>query len=246
MMSSTGWFKKIATGWHVSFVLLILLITDMFVSCASAGEEASKKIQVPVFSGKSDEFQVWWMRFKAYATLIGFAMAINQTKETDLPDNETESTAEPHTDKNKEAKKRNLTAMYYLTLAFTTDAMMGVIFTSQTAEWPSGLAYLVVAALYNKFRPKDTISRVEMRMKLARLSMKPNEKPSVIFEAISSIKNQFYRTITNDGTKNTIDDEEYLAAAMAAAPDKCKSIVTSVQISKGDAMTLKDLETAMT
>ena len=200
-------------------MLLFILLTDMVMLSEGAGDEASKKMQVPVFSGKPEDFQVWWMRFKAYATLIGFAVAIGQTKETDLPDNEEETTTVTHTDENKAAKKRNLTAMYYLTLAFTTDAMMGVIFTAQTSSWPSGLAYLVVMALFNKFRPKDTISRVELRMQLAQLKMKPTDKPSVIFEGISTIKNQFYRTITDDGKKKTIDDEEYLAAAMAAAPE---------------------------
>ena len=163
-----------------------------------------------------------------------------------MPTNEESTTTETHTAENIEAKKRNLTAMYYLTLAFTTEAMMGVIFTAQTAEWPSGLAYLVVVALFDKFRPKDTISRVELRMQLAKLSMKATDKPSVIFEKISSIKNKFERTLTNDGTaKAVIDDEEYLAAAMAAAHEKYKAIVTSVQITKGDAMALKDLEKAM-
>ena len=85
---ATGWRnKKITTGWCVSLWLLLILLIDVIEGAGS--DEASKKMQVPVFSGKPEDFQVWWMRFKAYATLIGFALAIGQKKEDDLEGNTT-------------------------------------------------------------------------------------------------------------------------------------------------------------
>ena len=36
----------------------------------------SKSIRVPTFDGDEDQYQKWWMRFKAYSTLSGFSQAL--------------------------------------------------------------------------------------------------------------------------------------------------------------------------
>jgi hypothetical protein len=44
--------------------------------------------------------------------------------------------------------KWNAIAMANLTMAFTSEAMMGLVFKAKTQDWPSGLAHLVMSGLY--------------------------------------------------------------------------------------------------
>ena len=61
-----------------------------------------------------------------------------------------------------------------------------------------------------------------------------------MFKQISAIQNRFQDNAYN------ITDDELIASAMAAAPDQYHSIITSTQITKGNALTLQDVENAMT
>ena len=61
---------------------------------------------------------------------------------------------------------------------------MGLVYKSMTAEWPEGVAYLVVELMMKKYKPQDTITRVELRQKLIKVSMKKGQDPSTIFEQI--------------------------------------------------------------
>ena len=40
--------------------------------------EGSKTVQVPTFSGKTKDFTVWWMRFRAYTALKKCHNAMSQ------------------------------------------------------------------------------------------------------------------------------------------------------------------------
>ena len=124
-------------------------------------EDVVKSAKVPQFDGTTGKFQMWWMRFTVHAMLQKFAAALKETAETHLPRLETEGPNE--TEDNKKARKRNTAALYNLTLAFTTESLMSLLFKAQTTAWPNGLAHLVVKELFKKFQPRDTISRVELR-----------------------------------------------------------------------------------
>jgi hypothetical protein len=45
----------------------------------------SKTIKIPLFDGKSKNFVMWWIRFKAYAKVMGFHQALNVDPEPALP-----------------------------------------------------------------------------------------------------------------------------------------------------------------
>ena len=53
-------------------------------------EDVVKSAKVPQFDGTTGKFQMWWMRFTAYAMLQKFAAALKETTETHLPRLETE------------------------------------------------------------------------------------------------------------------------------------------------------------
>jgi hypothetical protein len=54
-------------------------------------------------------------------------------------------------------------AMASFTMAFTTDKAMNMVFAAVTEGWKEGEAYLVVKELMKKYRPLDTVSKIEMR-----------------------------------------------------------------------------------
>lgn len=57
------------------------------------------------------------------------------------------------------AKMRNAIAMANLTMAFTSEAAMSLVYKAQSTDWPGGLAHLVVAALLEKYQPQYTHRR---------------------------------------------------------------------------------------
>jgi hypothetical protein len=53
-----------------------------------------------------------------------------------------------------------------------------MVFQSMTADWPGGLACKIKEALDNKFKPKDTMSYVDLRRDLNAIAMKQNNNPA--------------------------------------------------------------------
>jgi len=116
-------------------------------------------------------------------------------------------------------------AMANLSMAFTNEACMGLIYKSMSNEWPSGLAYKVIEELMAKYQPQHTITRVEIRQMLNRVSMKKDEDPATSFEKISSIRNRYNKTNIYDGY--------LIAVVLDAAPKEYQSILTAEQRFKG-------------
>ena len=91
----------------------------------------SKSIRVPTFDGNQDQYQKWWMRFKAYAKLSGFSQALVDHPETDLLNDNDEAEALTGTDsatlKKKKAVLRNDKAIASFTLACTTNELLDII-----------------------------------------------------------------------------------------------------------------------
>lgn len=128
-----------------------------------------KSVKLPIFGGAQKDFQIWWTRFMAYGSVYKFAAALRETDETDLPArDDTPLDLTKDDDKRKDAaRKRNNIAMANFTMAFTSEALMGLVFKAQSVEWPAGKASRVVKGLMSKYMPKDRISRVELRQMLA-------------------------------------------------------------------------------
>ena len=51
--------------------------------------EGDSKMRTPTFSGKPEDFHLWWMRFTAFATVMKFAKALNGP-EAKLPGKESD------------------------------------------------------------------------------------------------------------------------------------------------------------
>jgi hypothetical protein len=204
--------------------------------------ESSRTTSVclPLFDGQHKNYQIWWTRCMAYASVHQFTQALKTGGEAAMPASDevtVDVTTHPQVAK---AKKRNAIAMANLTMAFTREMTMGLVYKAQTEEWPEGLAYLVVAALKAKYMPDDVITKVELRQMLAKVKMKKDDEPSIIFEQLSAIENRFNKP------GQQIPDDDLIAAVLTAAPKDYVSILTAEQRSKGTALRLTDLESAMT
>ena len=104
----------------------------------------------PASDGTDATFQVWWMRFTAFAIVHRFKAAINpKGAEEDLPT--TEATVIPAgTDgaPDSAAVRRNSVAYANLSLALNSEQLVRILVAGQTTAWPSGLAWRVVQALH--------------------------------------------------------------------------------------------------
>ena len=49
--------------------------------------DSKKSMNIPVFTGKKEDFHLWWAKYYAYATIKEFEEALE--KGTDLPDDPT-------------------------------------------------------------------------------------------------------------------------------------------------------------
>jgi hypothetical protein len=119
-----------------------------------------KSVRLPTFDGTVEKFQIFWMRFKAYAKVYKFSQALKTGGETDLP--RTNSTSiDLGTDAGKlqaEAKKRNEIAIANFTMAFTSEGTISLVYKSSTADWLDGLAHLIVVAMLQRYMPQDTVT----------------------------------------------------------------------------------------
>jgi hypothetical protein len=149
---------------------------------SSTTADGLKSVKVPTFDGKRDSFQVWWMRFAAFAKAYKFYDAVQEQAEGDLPDKEKPSV---HDTKDEiAARERNSTAMYYLVLAFTTPEAMKFLYKGITAEYPSGLAWKVRTSMFKRFKPMDDTSKLELSQALMTIKMKSKESPAALFTQI--------------------------------------------------------------
>jgi len=126
-------------------MMLTNMVFMMMLQVAVAME--SKETYIPTFTGNEDDFNLWWMRFRAFATLAGCAMAIGRVADANLPSDDSSPLKD---DEEIKARKANFYAMYALTLAFQTETLMDLVRNSCTANWPEGLAWKVVDALFQK------------------------------------------------------------------------------------------------
>jgi hypothetical protein len=192
-----------------------------------------------MFDGLAKAFQLWWMRFVIFSIVYKFGEAVNkEAPDANLPSSEDDVLDED--DKKKiAAKRRNSVAMANLSMAFTSEASMGLIYKSMSKEWPNGLTHLVIKALFKKYHPDDTISKVELRQRLNGVTMKSNADPATLFEQLASIKNR-YNTLVDQ-----LKEEDLIAVVLEKAPMEYQAVLTTEQRARGSNLTLDDLEMTM-
>jgi hypothetical protein len=86
-------------------------------------------------NGKQEQYQIFNTRFNAFAKMKEFGQAMDcKAVDPDLPTAAVNTTGTAYTAKEKAAIRRNDKAMYNYTLAFQTEACMGMIYGATTDE----------------------------------------------------------------------------------------------------------------
>jgi gag-polypeptide of LTR copia-type len=203
---------------------------------------SEKSVKLPTFDGSPKNFQIWWVRFVAYARVVKFHKSISKDAlDPDMPGSEAEElNATDDAGKKKiAAKNRNAVTMANLSMAFTREATMGLIYKAMAQDWPKGLAHLVVKGLFKKYQPQDTLTRVALRQMLNKITMRKGSNPTKLFQQIAGVVNR-YNTVTKK-----IPEDELIAVVLDKSPNEYKARLTAEKRVKAASVTLKDLESAM-
>jgi len=188
---------------------------------------------------KARIFQVGGKKFSRMLP-CKFKDILKEERDKNLPEKEVSGGDEVELTKEEPiAVGKNELAMASFSMAFTTEKTMNIVYASCTEEWPDGIAYLVVRELMKKYRPLDTISKIEMRQKLTRIKMKKGMDPSILFETLTSIQNQYL------GPGKRLPKEELIAIILDVATEEYKAILTVERKMKGESLTVEDLENVM-
>ena len=82
----------------------------------------------------------------------------------------------------------NAIAIANLTIAFTSELLIGMVYQERTTNWPSGMPHTLVDASFNKYIPQYLVSKIKLRRALNAVSMNKEEDPVDLFEAIRGIE----------------------------------------------------------
>ena len=200
--------------------------------------EVSKSVTVPTFSGKSEDFELFWPRLEAYANMKGFSESIDpENMDPELPAvHDVFSTDVDVAKVEKAAVQRNKTAVATFTLAFKTVALMNIVNEAKTNEYPKGLAHLIAKELHTQYSPKDRVSKVEATNALRLVKMTASTQPDKFFNKLKAIKVQYAGDIT---------DEMIINEVMVKAPAKYQSVIATECLTRGVNLKLAHLKEAM-
>ena len=125
-------------------------------------------MSIPVFTGKKEDFHLWWAKYYAYATIKEFEEALE--KDPNLPDDpavlDTDVKVEAA---QKKAIKNNKMAIASLIMACGNSGLLEYVDQTYTNTYPRGIAWKVMENFEKKFSPKDKISGVEANSELTRV-----------------------------------------------------------------------------
>ncbi|KAL7574403.1 hypothetical protein ACA910_008498 [Epithemia clementina (nom. ined.)] len=191
-------------------------------------EGSSKKAtsRLPTFSGKKADYQVWWMRLKAYATVHGFSTALTNLQDPDLPSDEN-ATIDETTDAGEKAKKalaRNAMAIASFSMTFQEDDDLLLITESMSVDWPTGRAWYIVQALECIYRRVDLMVKAKMRQDLNKIKMTNGMNPKRLKKKIAQVENKY---------NMILPDDERIAIAIKKAAPMYNTILAAEQRAKG-------------
>ena len=93
-------------------------------------------VKIPTFNGEPKNFQIWLMRFKAFAHVNGFKFAVKRMVDADMTVSYSAVIDEKTVDGKLQlkAKKANKVTMANLLMAFVSEGLMGLIHQSMDTD----------------------------------------------------------------------------------------------------------------
>jgi len=204
-----------------------------------ATSDQMKHLMMVQFSGKKEDYPVFASKFKALCAMKGCLEALEPSFMAQLPADDSTVLDESKEAEAKqiEAKKKNMTAMSYLTFAMSTPQLLAKIEASKSTAWPGGLAYELWAKLEKKYKPKDTLAVAEAMQKLMALKLDQSQDPESLGDEIAKIENAF---------RVPIDEQQKIAAVVNAGGEKYSDVIIMATNKAGSGnVTADDLIEAM-
>ena len=204
--------------------------------------ESSTLLKPPAFDGKRENYPMWETKYRAFAALKGFLVALQQTHEGRLPESEeTELDVNNPVQKAQEkARHQNHLAVSAYTMAFTNNQLVDMIYESANDEYPGGRAYLIAKALKKKYKPSDLMTVTEKKVDLAKIVLKPKDHPGELFEKLSAVRNKY-----RDATDAKMMEGEMQALVIEKAPPMYLQALNMERRIRGEECTLLHLQEAM-
>ena len=78
-----------------------------------------------------------------------------------------------------------------ITIACTSGSVIGIFYQVRTTKWTSGQVHTMVDSLFKIYVLQDMAYKIELRRSLNAVSMKKEEDPASLFEAIYGINNKY-------------------------------------------------------
>ena len=204
----------------------------------------SKHVKIPMFKGEEEEFQKWFLRFKAYAKVKKFQDVLCEPKSGDYPASQDDFDAMAAGDATtiafKSKLERNAEAIAQLTIALDSESLLNKVYEAEDDDWPEGMAWKIMKSLKDDFQPGDRISSVELKRKLNKVFMKKKDHPKVLFEKIAAIDNIY------KANGKALDEEDAIAVVLDKCPKAYAHVLASQEGIYGDQLKLKHLREAMT
>jgi Zinc knuckle len=137
------------------------------------------------------------------------------------------------------AVRENELAMASFLIAFVTKKAMNIIHAACTENWPDRETHLVVHKLMKKYRLLVTVSKIELRQQLLKIKMKKGMNPTVVFETLTAIQNQYF------GPGKKMPQSKLIAIILDVATEVYRPILSLESKMKGKMLTDDNLENAM-
>jgi len=149
--------------------------------------------QIPKFSGERKHFAVWLMKATAVCALNIVSPALKAGFKDMLPANDAILLDKTKPNEFEFIVNKNanlvLVAMNLLTVMLCeTDAMIMLIDSTKTKDWPDGLAWKLIEKLCTKFKPGDTFAPAE---RLEKLTLKKNQDLEYLESKIVSLETSY-------------------------------------------------------
>lgn len=191
--------------------------------------------------GTDDLFETWWLQFKAYGDVKGFAPALTATIAKSVPLRDSVILGDSEPDKaTARARARNQLAVASLSMALKKQSDIARIYKAINKDWPSGLAYKTVELLRKHYQPDKQRARADKTQEFHEIKMSDEEDPEVLSERICTVNNKYVQSL------GVLPDEEQIVIILARSPEKYSSILATEQRAKTTTLTPDDLIDAMT
>ena len=181
--------------------------------------------KVPTFSGKKEDYLVWWTKFQAYCAQQGYSDALDPGFVSKLPADDATPLDETNSDEKKQAdaKKMNLKAMAAFATAFETARMLILLHKVKTDKWSDGLACELVKKLKGKFVPSKENVAIESTLMMNEIKMGYKDDPSTLFEQMSEIE------ILCADAKKHLDEDTMVGFVLKALPTQYANCVVQLK-----------------